>query len=315
MQVDLEGQQAQVADLPRFQRAAFHAARLQRWGSGLLGLAVMGLVSAVFVDLFAALTLWPVLLVNLSCALLVVVAGLQSACGVSRWREEAMAPSAAPSQVDEVQEPPAGVFGSWVNARARRLLRQIGAPTLWLGGWALVVLYGQAQVFDLTLPATALGLGASVFAVLALLLAFALLVLERQLAQEHPGEWPEAGALAQLLRVAILSLLVGALCLLFSSDTALWPVRLAVVMGLLPASFCCARCCRCSAPRVNASNPPCWPTVLSLICCAGRHSLCSACSTNCTTGLASTCGRSGPLPICAAHSCPCWRWSWRQGGC
>lgn len=235
MQVDLEGQQAQVADLPRFQRAAFHAARLQRWGSGLLGLAVMGLVSAVFVDLFAALTLWPVLLVNLSCALLVVVAGLQSACRVSRWREEAMAPSAAPSQVDEVQEPPTGFFGSWVNARARRLLRQIGAPTLWLGGWALVVLYGQAQVFDLTLPATALGLGASVFAVLALLLAFALLVLERQLAQEHPGEWPEAGALAQLLRVAILSLLVGALCLLFSSDTALWPVRLAVVMGLLPA--------------------------------------------------------------------------------
>jgi len=77
-------------------------------------------------------------------------------------------------------------------------------------------------------------LSATVGAAIALLLAFALLVLERQLAQENPAQWPEAGALAQLTRVAIISLVLGALCLLFASDSAIWPVRLAVLIGILP---------------------------------------------------------------------------------
>lgn len=231
MQVDLQTQGAEVAALPRFQRAAVHAARLQRWGAVLLGLAVLGLVSAVFVDLFAAQTIWPALLVNLSCALLVAVAGLQSACWLSRWREEAINP--APLVLPE--EPLRTGLSATLALRWRRLLRQIGAPTLWLAGWSLLILYSLSRVFNLSLPATALGLSASVAAVLALLLAFALLVLERQLAQEPVLEWPEAGALAQLLRVSILCLLVSALCLLFSSDAALWPVRLAVLIGLLPA--------------------------------------------------------------------------------
>ncbi|WP_025131578.1 protease modulator HflK [Pseudomonas sp. PH1b] len=237
MQVDLETQGAEVAALPRFQQAGVHAGRLQRWGALLLGLAVLGLVTAVFVDLFAALTIWPVVLVNLSCALLVVVAGLQSACWVSRWREEAINPPSA--ALPQVVEEPAGAAlgGLWaaLAMRWRRLLQQIGAPTLWLAGWSVLILYCTVQVFNLSLPATALGLSASVAAVLALLLAFALLVLERQLAQEPVAQWPEAGPLAQLLRVAIVSLLLSALCLLFSSDTALWPVRLAVLLGLLPA--------------------------------------------------------------------------------
>ncbi|MGE8354378.1 MAG: protease modulator HflK [Pseudomonas protegens] len=233
MQVDLETQGAEVAALPRFQRAAFHAGRLQRWGAVMLGLAVLGLVSAVFVDLFAALTIWPAVLVNLSCALLVAVAGLQSACWVSRWREEAINPS--PALALPATELPHEGLTAALAVRWRRLLQQIGAPTLWLAGWSLLILYSAMQVFNLSLPAAGLGLGASVAAVLGLLLAFALLVLERQLAQEPSGEWPEAAALGQLLRVAIVCLLVSALCLLFSSETALWPVRLAVLIGLLPA--------------------------------------------------------------------------------
>ncbi|MFJ7144679.1 protease modulator HflK [Pseudomonas protegens] len=233
MQVDLETQGAEVAALPRFQRAAFHAGRLQRWGAVLLGLAVLGLVSAVFVDLFAALTIWPAVLVNLSCALLVAVAGLQSACWVSRWREEAINPS--PALALPATEAPHEGLTAALAVRWRRLLQQIGAPTLWLAGWSLLILYSAMQVFNLSLPAAGLGLGASVAAVLGLLLAFALLVLERQLAQEPSGEWPEAAALGQLLRVAIVCLLVSALCLLFSSETALWPARLAVLIGLLPA--------------------------------------------------------------------------------
>jgi regulator of protease activity HflC (stomatin/prohibitin superfamily) len=77
-------------------------------------------------------------------------------------------------------------------------------------------------------------LSATVGASFALLLAFGLLVLERQLAQENSAQWPEAGALAQLARVAIISLVLGALCLLFGNETSLWPVHLAVLIGLLP---------------------------------------------------------------------------------
>jgi regulator of protease activity HflC (stomatin/prohibitin superfamily) len=40
--------------------------------------------------------------------------------------------------------------------------------------------------------------------------------------------------LAQLTRVAIISLILGALCLLFANETSVWPVRLAVLIGLLP---------------------------------------------------------------------------------
>ena len=79
-----------------------------------------------------------------------------------------------------------------------------------------------------------MGVSATVGAAIALLLAFGLLVLERQLAQENSAQWPEAGALAQLTRVAIISLVLGALCLLFASDSAIWPVRLAVLIGILP---------------------------------------------------------------------------------
>lgn len=121
-----------------------------------------------------------------------------------------------------------------ISQRWLRLLGQIGAPTLWLGGWALLTLYSVGQVWNPTLPPAALGLSASVGAALSLLLAFGLLVLERQLAQENVAQWPEAGPLAQLTRVAIICLVLSALCLLFGSESSVWPVRLAVLIGLLP---------------------------------------------------------------------------------
>jgi regulator of protease activity HflC (stomatin/prohibitin superfamily) len=241
MQVDLETEGAGVEALPRFQRAAFHERRLKRWGIGLAGLAGVGLVLAFFVGLFAPQSLWPALLVNLAAALLVLVGGLQAAGWVSAWRAGALrAPEVAPSPEPVADEPlpDDGWYERLLEGISRRwssLLAQIGAPTLWLGGWALLVLLVIEQAWNLGLPAATLGLAGNVGAVLALLLAFGLLVFERQLSQEHPGEWPEAAALAQLARVAIISLVLAALCLLFSSDTALWPVRLGVLLGVLPA--------------------------------------------------------------------------------
>ena len=237
MQVDLDEEGAQAAGLPRFQQAVFQGRRLRLLAIGLGALAAMGLVSGFFVGLFAPQSLWPVLLFNQSAALLVLVAGLQSAWWVTQWRAGAMSPLAPLVLASTEAEAPLGWYERLLERISQRwwnLLRQIGAPTLWLGGWALLALLSVEQAWNLDLPPAALGLSATVGAAVALLLGFGLLVLERQLTQEGSAQWPEAGALAQLARVAIISLVLGASCLLFGNETSVWPVRLAVLIGLLP---------------------------------------------------------------------------------
>ncbi|EJM20790.1 membrane protease subunit, stomatin/prohibitin [Pseudomonas sp. GM18] len=238
MQVDLDGDEAQIAGLPRFQQAVVQGRRLRQWAIGLGALAAVGLVLAFFVGLFAPQSLWPALLVNQGAGLLVLVAGLQSAWWVTQWRARAMTPAVlVPVAITEEVVVAEGWYERLldrISQRWLRLLGQIGAPTLWLGGWALLTLYGIEQVWNLALPPAALGLSASVGAALSLLLAFGLLVLERHLAQENVAQWPEAGSLAQLTRVAIICLVLSALCLLFGSEASVWPVRLAVLIGLLP---------------------------------------------------------------------------------
>jgi regulator of protease activity HflC (stomatin/prohibitin superfamily) len=237
MQVDLEVEGTQVTALPRFQQAATQGRRLRRWALGLGSLAGAGWVMAFFVGLFAPQSLWLPLLVNQSAALLVLVAGLQSAWWVTQWRARVINPVVLAPNVDEEFSAPDGWYERLLDRLSQRglhVLGQIGAATLWLGGWALLVALSIEQVWSLALPAAAVGLSATVGAALALLLAFGLLVLERQLAQENPAQWPEAGALAQLTRVAIISLVLGALCLLFAGENAVWPVRVSVLMGILP---------------------------------------------------------------------------------
>ena len=237
MQVDLEVEGTQVTALPRFQQAATQGRRLRRWALGLGSLAGAGWVMAFFVGLFAPQSLWLPLLVNQSAALLVLVAGLQSAWWVTQWRARVINPVVLAPNADEEFSAPDGWYERLLDCLSQRglhVLGQIGAATLWLGGWALLVALSIEQVWSLALPAAAVGLSATVGAALALLLAFGLLVLERQLAQENPAQWPEAGALAQLTRVAIISLVLGALCMLFAGENAVWPVRVSVLMGILP---------------------------------------------------------------------------------
>ncbi|WP_460108312.1 protease modulator HflK [Pseudomonas sp. S3_H04] len=237
MQVDLEVDGTQVTGLPRFQQAAVQSRHLRRWAISLGGLAGAGWLLAFFVGLFAPQSLWLPLLINQSAALLVLVAGMQSAWWVTQWRAQAINPVAVtPVAVDE-ESAPQGWYERLLERLSQcslHLLGQIGAATLWLGGLALLVVLSIDQVWNLALPAAAVGLSATVGAALALLLAFGLLVLERQFAQENPAQWPDAGSLAQLTRVAIITLVLGALCLLFASENAIWPVRVAVLLGILP---------------------------------------------------------------------------------
>lgn len=90
MQVDLEAEGTNVEGLPRFQQAVFHGRRLKRVGIGLASLAAAGLLLAFFVGLFAPQSIWPPLLVSQSSALIVVVAGLQSAWWITQWRARAL---------------------------------------------------------------------------------------------------------------------------------------------------------------------------------------------------------------------------------
>jgi regulator of protease activity HflC (stomatin/prohibitin superfamily) len=237
MQVDLEVEGTQVTGLPRFQQAATQGRRLRRWAFALGGLAGAGWMLAFFVGLFAPQSLWLPLLVNQSAAVLVLVAGLQSAWWVTQWRARVINPVGLTPIGEDQLSAPEGWYERLLDRLSQRslhVLGQIGAATLWLGGWAFLVALSIEQVWNLSLPAAAVGLSATVGAALALLLAFGLLVLERQLAQENPAQWPEAGALAQLTRVAIISLVLGALCLLFAGENAVWPVRVAGLMGILP---------------------------------------------------------------------------------
>ncbi|MHC8329846.1 protease modulator HflK [Pseudomonas sp. LB1P83] len=236
MQVDLEVDGTQVEGLPRFQQAVFQGRRLRQFAIGLGALAAVGLLLAFFVGLFAPLSLWAPLLVSQSAGLLVLVAGLQSAWWVTQWRAQAMSPT-LPVVVSDDTVAPEGWYERLLERLSQRWVRmlgQIGAPTLWLAGWALLTIFSISQFWNLTLPPAALGLSASVGAALSLLLAFGLLVLERQLAQENVAQWPEAGQLAQMSRVAIIGLVLSALCLLFSNEASVWPARLAVLIGLLP---------------------------------------------------------------------------------
>ena len=238
MQVDLDSEDVVVAGLPRFQQAVFQGRRLRQLLIGLGAIVAGGLLLAFFVRLFSAQSPWAALLVNQSAGLLVLIAGLQSARFVTQWRARALNPPAGvPAIVTDDEPVPLGWYERLldrINERWLRTLVQIGPATLWLGGWALLVLFSVSQVWNLALPPIALGLAAHVGAALSLLLAFGLLVFERQLVQENTAQWPEAGALAQLTRVSIICLVLSALCLLFAGETAVWPVRLAVLIGLLP---------------------------------------------------------------------------------
>ena len=236
MQVDLDVDETPLAGLPRFQQAFIQGRRLRQFAIGAGLFAVVGVLLALFAGLFASQTLWSALLLNLSAASVVLMAGLQSAWWVTQWRVRAMNPVVPVIVVDE-SAAPSGWYERLldrISRQSQHLLGQIGAPTLWLGSWALLAILGVEQAWNLTLPPAAPGLSASVGATCFLLLAFGLLVMERHLAQENTAQWPEAATLAQLIRVAIISLVLGAFCLLFADETSVWPVRLAVLIGLLP---------------------------------------------------------------------------------
>lgn len=239
MRVDLDGEDFALEGLPRFQRASIQARRLARLTYLIGGLGVLALVMSLFVDLFSPNSLWTAVLTNSAASFLVLAAGLQSAQVVALWRARAIA-LPVPAEVvvaDALPEDESGWYDrllARIGGRGSSMVALIGLPTFWLAGWALLSLISIKLIWNTSLPGTDLTQAGNIVGGLLLLLAFGLLVLERQLSNEPATNWPEADQLAQLTRVAIGSLLIGALCLFFSSSERIWPARIAVLIGLLP---------------------------------------------------------------------------------
>jgi regulator of protease activity HflC (stomatin/prohibitin superfamily) len=239
MRVDLDGEDWALEGLPRFQRASFQTRRLARL-TYLIGAAgVLGLLASLFVDLFSPNSLWTAVLTNSAASFFLLAAGLQSAQVVAQWRAQAIAlPEPVEALVaDPLPEDESGWYDRMLarlGGRGASMVALIGLPTFWLAGWSLLSLISIKLIWNTSLPGTDLTQAGSIVGGLMLLMAFGLLVLERQLSNEPATNWPEAEPLAQLIRVAMGVLLIGALCLFFSSSERVWPARLAVLIGILP---------------------------------------------------------------------------------
>jgi regulator of protease activity HflC (stomatin/prohibitin superfamily) len=239
MRVDLDVEGAAPASLPRFQRANLQARRLSRLTYVLGSLGVLGLVVSLFVDLFSPNSLWTAVLTNSAASLLVLASALQSAQVVALWRARVIAPDdALAANADEtVEADEQGWYDRLlgrIGGAGTSMVGQIGAPVFWLAGWVLLALISISMIWNMGLIGSDVGLVGSIVGGVLLLIGFGLLVLERQFCNESEASWPEAEQLAQITRVAIGTLLIAAFCLFFSSVDRVWPVRLAVLIGLLP---------------------------------------------------------------------------------
>ncbi|HBO3329429.1 TPA: protease modulator HflK [Pseudomonas aeruginosa] len=245
MKVDLDTEgPAALSELPRFQRSLAVARRLVLL-TYLPGLAALAMwLVAYALTLFNAQPTWlPLLCVN-AAALLILAATAQSAWRVADWRGRAI--DKAPAQLafwprrkaDEDGSASASAFERSLFRLARLgqvQLQRLGFDALVVSGCAvlalLLVKYGWRA--DLTLPAP--NQMAWVAVGLLVTSAFFLVVVERHLAVETEATWPEAKSLALVLRLVIAVQLLSIPCLIFGDGARLWPARLAMWLGVLPA--------------------------------------------------------------------------------
>lgn len=246
MRVDLDAEGVAAESLPRFQQAPRQLRQLWRWAAASVALAAACAVLGFFIGLFAADSLWPPLLYNLGAAWLVLFAGLHAAYRVAAWRCVVLGAeaSARPAWLRWQRDEPDATADSAYERLLERLgqaiahgLAQLGHAALWLAASAALALCLVAAGWRLDLPPASSGQAADLAIGICLLLAFAVLVLERRLASQGPAQWPEAPVLGQLARALIGTLVLAALCLFLARQGHPWAPRLAVLLGLLPAAL------------------------------------------------------------------------------
>ncbi|MCC0404832.1 protease modulator HflK, partial [Pseudomonas aeruginosa] len=234
MRVDLDAEGVAAESLPRFQQAPRQLRQLWRWAAASVALAAACAVLGFFIGLFAADSLWPPLLYNLGAAWLVLFAGLHAAYRVAAWRCVVLGAeaSARPAWLRWQRGEPDAAADSAYERLLERLgqaiahgLAQLGHAALWLAASAALALCLVAAGWRLDLPPASSGQAADLAIGICLLLAFAVLVLERRFASQGPAQWPEAPALGQLARALIGTLVLAALCLFLARQGHPWAPR------------------------------------------------------------------------------------------
>jgi regulator of protease activity HflC (stomatin/prohibitin superfamily) len=237
---DDPAQQAMLSTLPRFNGAESQRRRLLNL------ILVSAATSAVL--LFAAakseIPLVRSLLYFNGAALLLLCAGLQSGYWVARWRARALGLV--------VSRIPGWLRPQWLRRGAERagvrhliwVARWVAArisaqayEAAWLGALAYLALLIVIKHWDRSLAGPDLGKIGGVAGGSALLFAFGLLVVERDFARHAKAQWPEATALSRITRVVIVSVLLTGVVLFFSAENSLWPTRVALAAGVLPAAL------------------------------------------------------------------------------
>ncbi|WP_421854912.1 protease modulator HflK [Marinomonas sp.] len=252
MRVDLEAGYPQLASIPRFQLATLHRRRLLSWGIGITLLGVIFFFGGLISVLFSRDRIWLPILINIGASLILLAAAFQSAYRVSAWRAETFSSHETTStndqetnlhthadkanELEDEEKQPNVVslfFSRFHKKRIQPIKNAIGEDVVWIIVIASIALISLDSVWRLDLPSLPTNKFAYLMAGIILLIAFVLLVGERYLAN-NKGEWPEAGNLAMQTRATIIVLAISALCLGYASSSAVWPFRLAVLIGLLP---------------------------------------------------------------------------------
>ncbi len=266
MRVDLDSPGADLHGLPRFVRAGWQARRLFAVFLGLASLLGLALLAGIFIELFTRDTLWLPLLCLVSAACLTLLGVTQWAWRIALWREAALAGEPLGAPVEWVQDEPQGLYDRLLNRATDHFglwVERLGVGALWLMGSSVVALILVRYGWNLALAPQALGQAAYAMAGLALVLAFGLLVVERHLSAADAVEWPEASGLALQMRVTLASLLLAAICLFFADSQATWPLRLAVLAGLIPALAAVELLVRAALSVFSPQRPSLEPQIIA----------------------------------------------------
>jgi regulator of protease activity HflC (stomatin/prohibitin superfamily) len=241
MEIELDShdpaQKAVLSTLPRFNGAETQRRRLLN-----LILASAAMSAALLLAAFKSdIPLVRSLLSFNSAALLLLCAGLQSGYWAARWRARAagLMVSRIPGWLlpRRLSGAAAWPFVRHLKSAARWVASHISYETAWLGALAYLALMIVIRHWDRSLSGADLGRIGGIEGGFALLYAFGLLVAERNFARYADTEWPEAQSLSRVTRVVIATALLSGVTLFFSAENVVWPTRVALAAGLLPAAL------------------------------------------------------------------------------
>jgi regulator of protease activity HflC (stomatin/prohibitin superfamily) len=253
---------------PRFQRADAHTRLLNRLSAAVGGAAFLLVIGVPLLGGYRLDPIWRHVLFMSAAAMGVLLAGLRSAAWVSAARMKSLHEDTSPRAKES--DAASSERSEWekrliraIEIAARKVVSVARSEELHMGALGVISLLLVRAAWDLTTGGADLGPSRYVGAGILLAGTFCLLVLERYFDARHSGDWPEARSLAQLLRVVLLVLVLEALALLFSAESRVWPARVAVLAGILPAALAFEFVTRAIFAAITRAPGEAEPTLLA----------------------------------------------------